>query len=54
MTAMKERLRGWVIEMLLDLLCETVPQGDRYELIIKPSDDNTMIAVLREREGCKR
>ena len=34
--------------MLLDLLSWVVPRDQRFEVIIEPEDQDTMVAVLRE------
>jgi hypothetical protein len=41
----KEWLRNCTVHPFLDLLCWAVPQGQRFELIIEPEDENTMVVV---------
>jgi len=44
----KEWLRDCAICVLLDLLSWVVPRDQRFEVIIEPGDQDTMVAVLRE------
>ena len=44
----KEWLRDCAICVLLDLLSWVVPRDQRFEVIIEPEDQDTMVAVLRE------
>jgi len=41
-------LRDCAICVLLDLLSWVVPRDQRFEVIIEPEDQDTMVAVLRE------
>ena len=44
----KEWLRDCAICVLLDRLSWVVPRDQRFEVIIEPEDQDTMVAVLRE------
>jgi len=44
----REWLRDSAICVLLDLLSWVVPRDQRFEVIIEPEDQDTMVAVLRE------